>query len=118
VGTVTELMHRNLFDVFGERDPERRAQAIAETYAEDVVWHDPEGTVTGRPALAARAAALLDGAPGFEFAARGQARESAGSLGVLSWRFGPPGGAPVVTGMDVALVSGGVVQTLHTFLDG
>ena len=62
--TVAELVHRNLMDVFNERDPERRARAIAATYDEDVVWYDPEGPATGRAALQAKAQALLDGAPG------------------------------------------------------
>lgn len=44
MATVAELMHQNLFDIFNERDPERRARAIALTYADDVVFHDPEGS--------------------------------------------------------------------------
>jgi hypothetical protein len=116
--TVAGLMHRNLLGVFNERDPARRSEAIAATYAEDVVFHDPEGSVTGRAAVDAKAQALLDRAPGFVFAPRGRLYESAGSLGALAWQFGPPGGAPVATGMDIALVSDGLIATLHTVVDG
>jgi len=117
MSTIPELMHRNLLGVFGERDPQRRAAAIAATYAEDVVFTDPEGTVTGREALDAKAQALLDGAPGFVFAPHGEIRESGGTLGLLAWRFGPQDGEPVVTGTDIALVRAGRIHTLHTLLD-
>src|SRR5215218_9032193 len=71
MATVAELMHQNLFGVFGERDASRRAAVAAVTYREDVVFHDPEGSVTGRHAVVAKVQALLDGAPGFVFAPRG-----------------------------------------------
>jgi hypothetical protein len=117
MSTVSELMHRNLFEVFNERDPERRRSAIDRTYAEDVVFHDPEGSTAGRTAIHTKAQALLDEAPDFVFAPNGRIYESAGTLGVLAWRFGPEGGDPVATGMDIALVRNGVVQELHTVLD-
>ena len=41
---IRELMLVNLFAVFNERDAERRLKAIADNYAEDVVWTDPDGT--------------------------------------------------------------------------
>ena len=59
MATVAELMERMLQGVFNEPDPERRDTAIAETFAEDVVFTDAEGTVTGRAALAAKVTGLL-----------------------------------------------------------
>jgi hypothetical protein len=117
MATVAELMHRNLLDVFNERDAERRAAAIASTYAPEVVFHDPQGSAVGRASLDAKAKALLDGAPGFVFAPRGPIYESAGAVGALAWQFGPEGGAPVATGLDIALVQDGLIATLHTVLD-
>jgi hypothetical protein len=35
---IRELMLANLFAVFNERDPERRLEAIARNYTQDVVW--------------------------------------------------------------------------------
>ena len=48
--TVADLMRSNLLDVFNEPDPERRSAAIARTYAEDVVWHEPDRVHRGREA--------------------------------------------------------------------
>ena len=118
MASIPELMQRNLLAVFGERDADRRAAAAAETYSEDVAFSDPEGTVTGRAALVAKAQALLDGAPGFVFAPRGDVRESGGTLGVLAWQFGPAGRPPVAVGTDIAVVRDGRIVALHTLLDG
>lgn len=117
MSVVSDLMHRNLLEVFGERDAARRAGAAARTYAEGVVFHDPDGSATGRDAVVAKAGELLAGAPGFVFAARGPVRESGGSLGLLAWQFGPAGGPPVATGTDIALIGDGLIHTLHTLLD-
>jgi outer membrane protein assembly factor BamB len=117
MATIPELMRQNLLGVFNERDPQRRAAVVAETYAEEAVFHDPERTVTGRAAIAAAAQAVLDGAPGFVFAPRGRLYESGGTLGALAWRFGPEDGDPVVTGMDIALVRNGLIAEMHTVVD-
>jgi hypothetical protein len=113
--SIPELMRANLFDVFNERDADRRAAAIAATYTEDAVFYDPETTVTGHAAIDKTAGKLLAGAPDFVFSAAGPAYES-GDLGYLAWNFGPEGGDPVVTGMDIALTTDGLITTLHTIL--
>jgi hypothetical protein len=51
-------MRRNLLEVFNEPDPARRAAVIAVTYAEDVVWHEPDRIVRGRKELERRAEEL------------------------------------------------------------
>ena len=40
--TVSELLLRNLRDVFGENDPARRRAAIHELYNEECVFYDPD----------------------------------------------------------------------------
>lgn len=109
------LMNSNLLEVFGERDEKRRAEAIARTYAPDVVFSDPEETVVGRDAVNAKAQKLLDGAPGFVFTASGPVRR-AQDLGYLEWSFGPEGQPPVVRGIDIGLVENGVLAKLYTLL--
>ncbi len=113
--TTAELLAANLHDVFGNRDPESRSAAIDATYADDVAFTDPEGTVTGRVALAEKAAALLDGAPAdFVFAEEGLAYVDA-DTGALAWTFGPAG-SPVARGIDIITVVDGRIATLRTIL--
>ncbi len=116
--SVDALVHRNLMDVFNERDPARRAKAVAEIYTEDVTFTDAAGSITGREALDRKAQEILDGAPAeFVFRPAGPSR-TAGDLGVLSWELGPPGAAPVVSGMDISLIRDGRIASVHTLLDG
>ena len=113
--TLRDLMHANLLEVFGERDRERRRAVIARTYAEDVLFYDPEGVVAGHEALDAKVQTLLDGAPGFVFRPDGPVRESH-DLGLLAWEFGPEGQPPVVTGIDVVLVRDARIASVHTIV--
>ena len=113
--TIRDLMHANLLDVFNERDPERRIAAIARTYTDDVVFSDPDGTVTGREALNNKAQKLLDKAPDFVFTAGGPIYENH-DLGYLAWHFGPQGQSPVASGMDIAIVREGRIAILYTLL--
>jgi hypothetical protein len=47
--STSTLLIRNLRDVCGENDPERRRAAIDEIYIEDVVFYDPsKGVYRGR----------------------------------------------------------------------
>ncbi|HEX6108432.1 MAG TPA: nuclear transport factor 2 family protein [Ktedonobacteraceae bacterium] len=112
---IRDVMHANLFEVFNERDPQRRIAAIAKTYTADVVFSDPDEIVTGREALNTKAQHLLDKAPGFVFTAAGPIYENH-DLGYLAWHFGPVGQTPVVSGMDIALVQEGRIATLYTLL--
>jgi hypothetical protein len=112
---IRELMLENLFSVFNVRDPQRRAEAIARNYTEDVTWTDPDGTTQGREALNDRAQKLLDRLPGFVFTVAGPAYVS-GNLGLLAFHMGVPEQPPAVSGIDVALVRDGQIAELHTLL--
>lgn len=115
MAAVNELMLANLLEVFNERDDDRRGAAIARTYAADVTFSDPEDVITGRDTLSAKAKKLLDGAPTFVFSAAGSVLVNH-NLGYLAWNLGPAGQAPVVRGMDIALVEDGLIETLYTLL--
>lgn len=43
--SVSTLLTRNLYDVFGENDPARRRAAIGEIFTEDCVFYAPSGRV-------------------------------------------------------------------------
>ena len=108
-------MLENLFAVFGERDPERRLEAIGRNYTEDVIWTDPDGTTHGHEALNEGAQKLLDRMPSFVFSAAGPVHVSR-DLGLLSFNLGVPKQPPAVSGVDVALVRDGRIAVLHTLL--
>jgi SnoaL-like domain len=112
------LMQANLRRVFGERDASHRAKAIAELYADDATLYEPpDASATGHAAISQAVEALLSSLPpSFVFTAIGSAVGHHG-LGRLRWQSGPPDGPAAVTGMDVARIEGGRIQTLHVFLD-
>lgn len=115
MASVEDLMRVNLFEVFGERDGDRRMAVIGRTYAADVEFFDPDEVVRGHEALSAKAQQILDGAPGFTFSAAAPVRVNHG-LGYLPWGFGPDGEPPVVRGVDIALVEDGLIATVYTLL--
>jgi len=115
--TVADLMRRNLLDVFNERDPERRNAAIALTYDQDVVWHEPDRVIRGREALVQRATELLAETPGWVFRPDGPVSVN-DDLGHLGFQYGPAGQPPVLTGMDIARCKDGVIMELYTFVNG
>ncbi|ATU92523.1 nuclear transport factor 2 family protein [Phyllobacterium zundukense] len=110
-------MQANLAQVFGERDASRRTNAIAEIYADDAVLHEPHASAAGHAAISRAVDALLSSLPpNFVFTAIGPAVGHHG-VGRLRWQSGPPNGPAAVTGTDVARIEGGLIQTLHVFLD-
>lgn len=112
---IRELMLENLMVVFNERDPERRLEAIARNYTEDVTWTDPDGTTQGHEALNEQAQKLLDRIPGFVFSAAGPVHVSR-DLGLLTFNLGMPEQTPAVSGIDVALVRDGRIAVLYTLV--
>lgn len=114
MSTTSELLTASLHDVFGNRDATSRRRAIERSYATDVVFRDPDGSVTGWDALEAKASSLIDDAPaGFQFVEEGH-RYVSDTHGALGWGFGPVGD-PQVRGIDVIEVRDGVVTSLTTF---
>jgi hypothetical protein len=116
--TLAQLMHRNVLEVFGERDSERRKSVISELYTEDCIFNDFEtdDQTVGRDALNARVEHLLEGAPGFVFRLAGPA-QVIHDLGRVPWHFGPNEATPVVTGMDVAVFEQGRIASIYAFID-
>jgi hypothetical protein len=89
---TSELLRRNLFEVFGERDAAKRAAAIAEIYVAEPVCIDPDGSTTGRAGLEGTVKALQESFPNFVFTQLGQP-DAHHDVGRLAWGYGPPGAA-------------------------
>jgi hypothetical protein len=115
---LQQLMERNVMEVFGERDAERRRPVIDELYTEDCIFNDPDAAEpsVGRDALNARVEYLLNETPGFEFRLAGPPQVIQ-DVGRARWHFGPTDGSPGATGMDVAIFRDGRIGSLYTFLD-
>jgi hypothetical protein len=112
-----DLMQRNLAQVFGERDPERRMEAIRALYFDDAVLYEPDAAVTGHAAISNAVTELLASLPpNFAFQAIGSAIGHHG-VAKLHWQVGPPDGPIAVTGTDVVHIEGDLIRTLHVFLD-
>jgi hypothetical protein len=108
-------MRANLHDVFAERDDDRRRAAIAVVYTDDVVFTDPDGSVSGHVALDQKVRSLLERTPGFVFTEVGPLYSSAEN-GCQAWQFGPDGAPPVVRGVDIASIRDGRISALNTLL--
>jgi hypothetical protein len=83
--------------VFNVRDPERRLEAIARNYTEDVTWTDSDGTTQWHQAMNVKAQTLLERVPKFVFSAAGPDCVS-GDLGLLVFNLGVPKQPPAVSG--------------------
>ena len=112
---ATELLHSNLFEIFSERDPERRRAAIGRTYTEDVTFIDPDGEFVGWQALSDRAQELLDGASADDVFEEDSSRYFGTDTAALAWRFGPPG-KPVARGLDILTIRDGRVSVVRTLI--
>lgn len=113
---VTRLMEANLLAVFDERDPRRRAAAIAETYAEDVKWIDDDGVAIGHDQLNAKAVELQEKLTGLRFVKAGPVRQTRG-LGFLAWEVRAAGEVTVASGFDVAEIVDDRIVRLWTVLN-
>src|SRR5258707_15130970 len=98
--SISTLLTRNLYDVFGENDPARRRAAIDEIFIEDCVFYDPMGGVyRGRDEIDRVAGALRAAHPDFRYQPTAEAEE-VGNGGRGQLGEGPPGEAPAHAGTD------------------
>jgi hypothetical protein len=113
---IATLLLRNLHDVFGENDAERRRAAIDEIYDEDAVFHDPaSGVHRGRDAIESVAGALRAAHPEAAYAPRPP--EVLGDCGRIKWVEGRPGEAPAVAGTDFIVARAGRIAAVYLFFD-
>ena len=113
---IRELLHRNLQEVFGESDAERRRAAIAELWAADGVLYVPPGAITGHDAIDKAAGDLRATHPTYVYTPHGKP-QVLHNAGRMAWGSGPRGEAPDYTGWDVMIVRDGKITALYVFLD-
>jgi ketosteroid isomerase-like protein len=115
--SISTLMSRNLQDVFGEADPQRRQAAIAEFWAEDGAFYAPDGIHRGHDAIDRNAGAIRATHPAFRYAERGAPEEIHGTAGRVRWTSGVPGEPPAYAGTDFVIVRDGKIAELYMFFD-
>src|SRR5579862_2636700 len=113
--SISDLLIRNLRDVFGENDPARRRAAIAELWAEDGVFYDPsKGAIRGRDEIDRVADAIKATHPEFRYQPIAEPEES-GNAGRVRWVSGRPGEAPAYAGTDFIISRESDCRPLYVF---
>jgi SnoaL-like domain len=115
--SISTLLTRNLLDVFGEKDPERRRAAINEIFSEDCVFYDPSGGVyRGRDEIDRVAGAIRAAHPDFRYQPIAGPDEL-GDGGRIQWVSGRLGEAPAYAGTDFIVARDGRIAALYLFFD-
>ncbi|TPG44296.1 nuclear transport factor 2 family protein [Roseomonas nepalensis] len=113
---IRELLRRNLQEVFGEGDAQRRRAAINDLWTNDAVLYAPPGIVEGQDAIGEFAGKLRATHPHFVYTPHG-APQVLHNAGRLAWGSGPHGEEAEYTGWDVIVVRDGRIAALYVFLD-
>ena len=115
--SISNLLIRNLRDVFGENDPARRRAAIDELWAEDGVFYDPnKGAIRGRDAIDRMAGAVKATHPDFRYQLTAAPQEYC-DAGMVPWISGRPGEVPAYSGRDFVIARDGRIVALYMFFD-
>ena len=115
--SISNLLIRNLRDVFGENDPARRRAAIDEIYIEDGVFYDPSsGVYRGRDEIDRIAGVIRATHPDFRYQTIAEPEEL-GNGGRIQWVSGRPGEAPAYAGTDFIIARGSRIAALYLFFD-
>ena len=115
--SISTLLIRNLEDVFGENDPNRRRAAMAEIFHEDAVFYDPsKGVYRGHAEIHRIAGTIKATHPDFEYQPLA-APEEVDNGGRVRWVSGPPGEPPAYAGTDFLIARDGKIAAVYLFFD-
>ncbi|WP_072805634.1 nuclear transport factor 2 family protein [Rhodococcoides yunnanense] len=112
----TELVRRNVLEVFNADDDDRRRELVESLYHPDATFYEADSTATGVDAIVDTIRELHENTAGLTFSVAVEP-SVIDDLARVSWTLSPPGGPAVVTGMDVVIVRDGKIARLYTFLD-
>ena len=114
---IHELLLRNLQEVFGEGNADRRRAAIKEIYQKDAVFYDPNyGIYHGHEEIDRIAGELRAHHPDFRYQPISEP-EISGNCGRVRWVSGRPGEMPAYAGTDFIIVQDGKIAALYLFFD-
>ncbi|EEF60092.1 nuclear transport factor 2 family protein [Pedosphaera parvula] len=114
--SISNLLTRNLHDVFGENDPARRRKAIDEIFTEDCAFYEPKGIYRGRDEIDRIAGAIKATHPDFQYQPIAEPEELV-NAGRIRWVSGRPGEAPAYAGTDFIIVREGRIAAVYLFFD-
>src|SRR5262245_39446311 len=114
--SVSNLLIRNLRDVFGENDPARRRAAIDEIWNEDGVFYEPKGIYRGRDEIDRVAGVIRATHPDFRYHPIAEPEEL-GNVGRVQWVSGRPGEPPAYAGTDFIITRNGRIAAVYLFFD-
>src|ERR1700686_3585773 len=113
---IETLLLRNLQEVFGEGDPERRRSAIEQLYTEDCVVNLPVGQYHGHDALDRICGELRASHPSYVYTPH-NAPIVVQDGGRVDWGSGPAGEPPRYTGIDIIITRDDKISALYVFLN-
>jgi SnoaL-like domain len=114
---IATLLTRNLHEVFGEGNPDRRRAAIEDLYTEDAVFYDPQGIHRGRAAINEIAGKIRAMHPDFRYTAIRPPEALHDTAGRLQWISGLPGAPAAYSGTDFIVARDGRIAALYLFFD-
>ncbi len=106
---IEALLLRNLQEVFGEGDPERRRSAIEQLYTEDCVVNLSVGQYHGHDALDRISGELRASHPSYVYTPH-NAPIAVQDGGRIDWGSGPAGEPPRYTGIDIIITRDSKIQ--------
>jgi hypothetical protein len=113
--SIPTLLLRNLSDVFGEADPDRRRAALKELFHEEAVFYDPNKSEhRGHAAIDHIAGVIKATHPDYRYQPIGEP-ETVG--GRVKWVSGSPGKAPEYAGTDFIIARDGKIAAVYLFFD-
>ena len=113
----TLLLEHNLQQVWNQRDPAVRMQAIQQLYTPDANLYHVGSKVSGFEAINLSVTRVLESLPpDFEFTLVKPVIVN-NDLCRAIWGAGPKGQAPVASGMDIACLESGKIKSLYVFLE-
>ncbi|GAA0273112.1 nuclear transport factor 2 family protein [Streptomyces polychromogenes] len=106
----------NYIAIWNESDDRLRQALIEEVFTPDARYTDPNIAARGTSAIAGYLAGAQRSFKGMHFTS-GTVLAHHDAVH-FSWQVGPAGGAPVVSGFDVAILEDGRIAQLYGFFTG